>query len=123
MVTGFKCRRRSTLVERGVESPDTLSRDRSPTKQSSSVFNQLPRSQSERVFGRRSALFSGVEEAQVEQKDVALYSEWILSAAASQAKSLMIGSRPNANLRVRRFLHEPQQEKSREHDNSELQNY
>src|SRR2546426_963620 len=61
MVTGSKCRRRSTLVENSVESPDTLSRDRSLTKQSSSVFNQLPRSQLERVFGRRSALFSGVE--------------------------------------------------------------
>jgi hypothetical protein len=27
MVTGFKCRRRSTLVERSVDSPDTLSMD------------------------------------------------------------------------------------------------
>src|SRR3989441_12303624 len=65
MVAGFKCRRRSTLVERSVESPDTLSRDRSLTKRSSSVFNQLPRSRLERVFGRRSALFSGVEEGQM----------------------------------------------------------
>src|SRR6266849_9513859 len=61
MVAGFKCRRRSTRVERSVESPDTLSRDCSLTKQSSSVFNQLPRSRLERVFGRWSALFSGVE--------------------------------------------------------------
>src|SRR2546426_11054033 len=65
MVAGFKCRRRSTLVERSVESPDTFSRDRSLTKQSSSVFNQLPRSRLEHVFGRRSALFSGVEGGQM----------------------------------------------------------
>ena len=60
MVTGSKCRRRSTLVEKSVESADTLGRDRSLTKQSSCVFNQLPRPRLERVFGRRSALFSGV---------------------------------------------------------------
>src|SRR5229473_1247961 len=46
----------------------------------------------------------------------------ILSAAASQAKSLRTGSRPNANLKVRCFLYEPLQEKSREHDKFELQN-
>ena len=50
MATKFKCRRRSTLVERSVESPDTLSSDRNLTKQSSSVFNQLPRSRLERVL-------------------------------------------------------------------------
>jgi hypothetical protein len=61
MVTAFKCRRRSTLVERSVESPDTLSRDRRLRKQTSSVFNQLPRSRLERVFGRSTALFPGVE--------------------------------------------------------------
>ena len=59
MVTGSKCRRRSTLVEKSVESPDTLSRDRSLTKQICSVFNQLPRSRLERVFGRRGALYRG----------------------------------------------------------------
>jgi hypothetical protein len=61
MMTGFKCRRRSTLVEIGVESPDTLSRDRSLSTQPSSVFNQLTRSRLERAFGMSSALFSGVE--------------------------------------------------------------
>jgi len=48
-----------------VESFDTLSTDRSLTKQSSSVFNQLPRSRLERVFGRRSALFTAVERDQM----------------------------------------------------------
>src|ERR1700726_3801357 len=55
MVTAFKCRRRSTLVERSVESPDTLSRDRQSHTQRFSVFNQLPRSRLERVFGSRVA--------------------------------------------------------------------
>jgi len=64
MVAGSSCRRLSTLVERSVESPDTFLRDRTLTTQSSSIFNQLPRSGLERVFGRRSALFPGVERKQ-----------------------------------------------------------
>src|SRR5467141_1067036 len=36
-------------------------RDRSVAKQSPSVFNQLPRPRLQRLFGRRSALFTGVE--------------------------------------------------------------
>jgi hypothetical protein len=56
----------STLVERNVERPDTLSRDRSVAKQSTPVFNQLPRL--EHVFGRRSALFSGVERGKLLEK-------------------------------------------------------
>jgi hypothetical protein len=58
----------STLVERSVESPDTLSRDRSVAKQSTPVFNQLPRSRLEHAFGGRSALFSGVERGQLLEK-------------------------------------------------------
>ncbi len=65
MVTRFKCHGRSTLVEKSVESSDTLTTDRSLTKQSSSVFNQLPRSRLERVFGRQSALFTGAERDQM----------------------------------------------------------
>jgi len=56
-----KCRGSSTPVGRSVGSPDTLSNDRSSAKQISSVFNQLPLSRFERVFGRRTALFHGVE--------------------------------------------------------------
>jgi hypothetical protein len=62
-VTRLKCRGHSTLVDKSAESSDTLSTDRSLTKQSSYVCNQLPRSRLERVFGRRSALFTGVERA------------------------------------------------------------
>ena len=47
------------IVGRSAESPDTLFRDRCRIRQSSSVFNQLPRSRFERVFGRRCALFPG----------------------------------------------------------------
>ncbi len=36
-------------------------RDRSVAKQSPSVFNQLPRPRLQRLFGRRSALFTGVK--------------------------------------------------------------
>jgi hypothetical protein len=39
--------------------PGLISKNRLNAKQSSSVFNQLPRFPLERVFGRRSALFSG----------------------------------------------------------------
>src|SRR6267154_733600 len=60
-VSGSKCRRRSTAVGGTVGSPDTISKDGSLTKQTSSVFNQLPPSRLERVFGRRTALFPGVE--------------------------------------------------------------
>ncbi len=64
MVTGFKCLSRSSLVEKSVESSDTLSMDRSPTMRSSSLFNQLWCSRLERVFGTRSALGGGVERDQ-----------------------------------------------------------
>jgi hypothetical protein len=60
MVSGFKCRRRSTLVERSVDSSDILSRDHSLTKRRSSIFTQLPWPRLKRVFGRRSALFPHV---------------------------------------------------------------
>lgn len=56
MVTGCKCRKRSTLVGRSVEGPDTPSSNRSPTKRSSNAFNQLPRSQLERAVGKHIAL-------------------------------------------------------------------
>jgi hypothetical protein len=58
----------STLVERSVESPDTLFRDRSVAKQSTPVFNQLRRSRLEHAFGGRTALFSGVERGQLLEK-------------------------------------------------------
>ena len=60
-MTGFDCRSPSTHVERSVENPDTLSKDRSLRTQNYSVFNQLLRSRLERAFGKRRALFSGVE--------------------------------------------------------------
>ena len=65
IVSRLKCRGHSTLVEKSVESSDTLSTDRCLTKPSSSVCNQLPRSRLEGVFGRRSALFTGVERDQM----------------------------------------------------------
>ena len=52
---------RLSLVERSVESPDTLSGDCSLTNQRSYFFNQLPRSRLERVLGSRSAPFPDVE--------------------------------------------------------------
>jgi hypothetical protein len=55
MVTGCKCRKRTTFVERSVEGPDTFSRNRRPIRRSSNAFNQLPRSRLERVVGERSA--------------------------------------------------------------------
>ena len=55
MVTGCKCRKRTTFVERSVEGPDTFSRNRRPIRRSSNAFNQLPRSRLERVVGKRSA--------------------------------------------------------------------
>ena len=64
MVAGFKCLSRSSLVEKSVESSDTLSMDRSPTTRSSSLFNQLWCSRLELVFGTRSALCGGVERDQ-----------------------------------------------------------
>ena len=60
MMTGFECRRRSTLVDKSVENSDTLSKDRNLTMQSSSIFNQLPMCRLERDFGRRSALNQSV---------------------------------------------------------------
>ena len=60
-VSGSKCRRRSSFVWGSVGGPDTICKDRILTKQTSSVFNQLPPSRLERVFGRRTALFPGVE--------------------------------------------------------------
>jgi hypothetical protein len=60
-MTGFKCRRRPARVERSVERPDTLSLDRIPANQSSSVFNQLPQSRLERVFGRCTAILLAAE--------------------------------------------------------------
>src|SRR5580692_11763247 len=59
-MTGFECRRRSTLVERSVGNPDTLSKDCNLTMQSSSIFNQLPMFRLERDFGRRNALNQSV---------------------------------------------------------------
>jgi hypothetical protein len=56
MMTGFECRRRSTLVERSVENPDTLSKDRNLPMQNSNIFIQLLMYRSERDFGSRSAL-------------------------------------------------------------------
>ena len=53
-----KCRKRPTHVERSVEAPDTLRRDRSFTNHSSFAFNRLPRSQREPTVGSRSAPFS-----------------------------------------------------------------
>jgi hypothetical protein len=62
MATGFECRRRSSLVERSVETP-TLSHGITVSqKQSSSVFNQLSQSRLDRVLGSRRAAVSGVEE-------------------------------------------------------------
>lgn len=61
MLTESKCRRRSTLVERNVESPDTFWRNRNLTKQISSVFNSLARSWLGHVFGSRSAVFPSVD--------------------------------------------------------------
>src|SRR3981189_882451 len=55
-----KCRTRSTLVEKTSKFPTLAQGIVIFTTQSSSVFNQLPRSRLERVFGRRSAGFSGV---------------------------------------------------------------
>jgi hypothetical protein len=55
MVTGYKCRKLSTFVERSVEGPDTFSRNRCPIKRSSNAFNQLPRLRLESVVGKRSA--------------------------------------------------------------------
>jgi len=43
-------------------------RDRSVAKQSSSVFNQLPRPRLQRLFGSRSALFTGVERDRLLEK-------------------------------------------------------
>jgi hypothetical protein len=58
-----------------VEIPDTRSSDRRFTTQSSSVFNQLPRPQLERVFGRRSALLFAVEADQglEERRNMTIY--------------------------------------------------
>jgi hypothetical protein len=67
-VTRLKCRGHLTLDEKSVERSDTPSTDRSLTKRSSPVFNQLPRSRLERVFGRRSALFTGVERDQMPEE-------------------------------------------------------
>src|SRR3977135_4194763 len=55
-----KCRTRSTLVEKTSKFPTLAQGIVIFTTQSSSVFNQLPRSRLERVFGRRSAGLSGV---------------------------------------------------------------
>jgi hypothetical protein len=55
MVTGYKCRKLSTFVERSVEGPDTFSRNRRPIKRSSNAFSQLPRFRLESVVGKRSA--------------------------------------------------------------------
>jgi len=55
-----KCRRRSTLVEKTSKFPTLAQGIVIFTTQGSSVFNQLPRSRLERVFGRRSAGLSGV---------------------------------------------------------------
>ena len=52
-----KCREGPTHVERSVEAPDTLRRDRSFTNHSSFAFNQLRHCQQEPNFGRRSAPF------------------------------------------------------------------
>src|SRR5260370_35444225 len=62
--TGSKCRRRSTLVEKTSKFPTLAQRIVIFTTQNSSVFNQLPRPQLERVFGRRRALLPAVEEDQ-----------------------------------------------------------
>jgi hypothetical protein len=43
-------------------------RDRSVAKQSPSVFNQLPLARLQRLFGRRSALFPGVERDKLLEK-------------------------------------------------------
>src|SRR4029077_12334635 len=56
-----KCRKRPTDVERSVEPPDTLRRDRRFTNHSSFVFNQLPCPKREPTVGCRSALFSQTE--------------------------------------------------------------
>jgi hypothetical protein len=55
MVTGCKCRKGSTHVERRVECLDTHARNRRPKKRSSNAFNQLLRSRSGCVVGKRSA--------------------------------------------------------------------
>jgi hypothetical protein len=60
-LTESKCPGRSTLVERSVESLDTVSRDCSFRKQSSCFFKQLPQSRLERGFGNRSAVFASVD--------------------------------------------------------------
>ena len=60
-MTGFDCRSPSTHVERSVENPDTLAKDRSFRTQNHSVFFELLRSRLERAFGKRRALFSGVK--------------------------------------------------------------
>ena len=60
---GSKCRRRSTRVERSVESLDTLSEVWNLTKHRCSVFNQLPELRLERVFGDSSALFESKPDA------------------------------------------------------------
>jgi hypothetical protein len=56
-----KCRKRPTHVERSVETPDTLRRDRIFTIHSSFVFNQMPRSPQVPTVGNRSAPFSETE--------------------------------------------------------------
>src|SRR3989442_4855047 len=117
MVTGSKCRRRSTLVENSVESPDTLSRDRSLTKQSSSVFNQLPRSRLERVFGRRSALFSGGEGDQMlEERRKTTAALWLPIVVLTTALGIFASSCS----RGRAATATPVPERSEEHT-SELQ--
>jgi hypothetical protein len=54
-MTGFKCRRGPTLVEKRFEPPTLFQAIAISQSKSSSVFNQLRRFRLDRNFGRRSA--------------------------------------------------------------------